>query len=119
MAIGHPILLGASAGRPDGSAEILLKAALKSSESAGAQVRIVRMAELRLPSGVDDPDPGDAWWYRERLLEADGEHQVGFVPPFLSGALAGAVSALGAPRSYPTRRRSEISAAMSRSRSSR
>lgn len=65
-------LLGVSAGAPDGSAEILLKSALQEAEAEGAVVEIVRLAELTLPSGIGDADPGDAWWYWERVLEADG-----------------------------------------------
>lgn len=65
-------LLGVSAGAPDGSAEILLKSALQEAEAANASVEIVRLADLRLPSGIGAADPGDAWWYWERVLEADG-----------------------------------------------
>lgn len=68
---GHR-LLGVSAGAPNGSAEILLKSALQEAEAAGADVEIIRLSELTLPSGIGADEPGDAWWYWERLLEADG-----------------------------------------------
>jgi multimeric flavodoxin WrbA len=58
-----PRVLGLSAGEPDGSAEILLKAALRAAEAHGS-VELVRVADLRLPE--------DAWWFWERLVECDG-----------------------------------------------
>jgi multimeric flavodoxin WrbA len=61
-------LLGLSAGNPGGSAEILLKEALRAS---GATVELVRLHDLRLQSG-----PGavadDAQWFWDRLMESDG-----------------------------------------------
>jgi multimeric flavodoxin WrbA len=65
-------LLGISAGHPSGSAEILLKRALASAQAAGAEVSMIRLADLSLPAGLGDPDSGDAWWVYEELLEADG-----------------------------------------------
>jgi multimeric flavodoxin WrbA len=66
-------VLGLSCGRPGGSAEILLKAALRAAEEDhGADVALVRLEELRLPSGADAPDPDDAPWLWEQLVEADG-----------------------------------------------
>ena len=44
-------VLGLGCGQPHGSAEILLKAALRAAEAEGAQVELVRLDELRLPSG--------------------------------------------------------------------
>jgi multimeric flavodoxin WrbA len=64
-------LLGLGCGQPDGSAEILLKAALRAAEDAGAAVELVRLDDLRIPSGPDAPEPDDIWWYWEKLVEAD------------------------------------------------
>ena len=41
-------VLGLGCGQPHGSAEILLKAALRAAEAEGAQVELVRLDELRL-----------------------------------------------------------------------
>jgi multimeric flavodoxin WrbA len=65
-------LLGIGAGNPGGSAEILLKEALRSASQAGADVGLIRLEELHLPSGPDLDGPDDAWWLWEQLLEADG-----------------------------------------------
>jgi multimeric flavodoxin WrbA len=65
-------LLGVSAGSPDGSVEIVLKEALQAAEAEGAEVELVRLEELRLPSGPDPAEPDDAWWFWERLMAADG-----------------------------------------------
>jgi multimeric flavodoxin WrbA len=66
-------LLGLGCGQPDGSAEILLKAALMGAEQAGAGVAMIRLDELRLPSGTAEAaEPDDAWWLWERLVECDG-----------------------------------------------
>ncbi|QGN57458.1 flavodoxin family protein [Nostocoides sp. HKS02] len=65
-------MLGLSCGAPGGSAEILLKEALRSAQAAGAQVQLVRLEELHLPSGPDPTDRDDAWWFWERLMDADG-----------------------------------------------
>jgi multimeric flavodoxin WrbA len=66
-------ILGLGCGRPDGSAEILLKAALRAAEDQGAEVELVRLDELRLPSGAAEAaEPDDAWWLWERLVECDG-----------------------------------------------
>ena len=45
-------ILGLGCGQPNGSAEILLKAALRAAEDVGAQAELVRVDELRLPSGA-------------------------------------------------------------------
>src|SRR6266581_2268167 len=61
-------VLGLGCGQPHGSAEILLKAALRAAEAEGAQVELVRLDELRLPSGAaESAEPDDAWWQWERL----------------------------------------------------
>jgi multimeric flavodoxin WrbA len=64
-------LLGLGCGQPGGSAEILLDAALMAAEEAGAEVELVRLDELRIPSGPDAPEPDDIWWYWEKLVAAD------------------------------------------------
>src|ERR1700677_1200585 len=69
---GHRIL-GLGCGQPHGSAEILLKAALRAAEEEGAEVELVRLDELRLPSGAAEAaEPDDAWWLWDRLAECDG-----------------------------------------------
>ena len=66
-------VLGLGCGQPHGSAEVLLKAALRAAEAEGAQVELVRLDELRLPSGAaEGAEPDDAWWLWERLVECDG-----------------------------------------------
>ena len=66
-------MLGLGCGQPHGSAEILLKAALRAAEDQGAEVELVRLDELRLPSGsVEAAEPDDGWWLWERLVECDG-----------------------------------------------
>jgi multimeric flavodoxin WrbA len=66
-------ILGLSCGQARGSAEILLKAALRAAGEQGAEVRLVRLDELRLPSGgAEGAEPDDAWWLWERLVECDG-----------------------------------------------
>ena len=66
-------VLGLGCGQPHGSAEILLKAALRAAEAEGAQVELVRLDELRLPSGAaEGAEPDDAWWLWERLTGCDG-----------------------------------------------
>jgi multimeric flavodoxin WrbA len=66
-------VLGLGCGQPHGSAEILLKAALRAAEDEGAAVELVRLDELRLPSGAAEAaEPDDAWWLWEHLVECDG-----------------------------------------------
>jgi multimeric flavodoxin WrbA len=65
-------LLGVSAGSPGGSVEIVLKEALRAAEAEGADVELVRLEDLHLPSGPDPAEPDDAWWFWERLMAADG-----------------------------------------------
>ncbi len=69
------IVLGLSAGNTGGSAEILLKQALKSAEECGATVKLVRVDDLTLTVGPDataasdSADDGD--WFWNELMEAD------------------------------------------------
>src|SRR5260370_42514891 len=66
-------VLGLGCGQAHGSGEILLKAALRAAEAEGAQVGLVRLDELRLPSGAaEGAEPDDAWWLWERLVGCDG-----------------------------------------------
>ena len=58
-------LLGLSAGNPNGSAEILLKEALRG--ASGAEVELVRLQELSLSGSGDD-----AAWFWDKLMESDG-----------------------------------------------
>ena len=65
-------VLGLGCGAPGGSAEILLKEALRSAQAGGAQVQLVRLEELHLPSGPEPTERDDAWWFWERLMDSDG-----------------------------------------------
>jgi multimeric flavodoxin WrbA len=65
-------LLGLNAGSAGGNAEIVLKEALKAAEATGVQVELIRLDDLHLPSGPEPAEPDDAWWFWERLLDADG-----------------------------------------------
>jgi multimeric flavodoxin WrbA len=84
-------LLGLSAGAPAGSAEIVLLEALMAAEAEGATVELVRLDELRLPSGPDPEQPDDIWWFWERLMEADG---VIVSSPIFSRSIAGRLKLL-------------------------
>lgn len=64
-------VLGLSAGARGGSAEILLKEALRGAESAGGQVELVRTVDLDLASGPSAASD-DAGWFWDRLMESDG-----------------------------------------------
>ncbi|WP_375387066.1 flavodoxin family protein [uncultured Amnibacterium sp.] len=64
-------LLGLSAGNAGGSAEILLKEALRSAEAAGAEVQLVRIGDLDLSTGPA-AHGDDAQWFWDRLMAADG-----------------------------------------------
>ena len=66
------LILGLGCGQLNGSAEILLKAALQAAEAAGVTVELVRLDELRIPSGPDASEPDDIWWLWERLVACDG-----------------------------------------------
>ena len=65
-------LLGLNAGSAGGNTEIVLKVALRAAEAEGAVVELIRLDELSLPSGPDPKEPDDAWWFWEKLMEADG-----------------------------------------------
>ena len=58
--------------RPAATPRSCSKEALRAAEAAGAEVELVRLDELRLPSGPDPTEPDDAWWFWEKLMEADG-----------------------------------------------
>lgn len=64
-------VLGLSAGNPGGSAEILLKEALRAAEDEAAEVQLVRIDDLQLSQG---PGGGrdDSAWFWDRLMESDG-----------------------------------------------
>ena len=63
-------VLGLSAGNPGGSAEILLKAALRAAEESGAAVSMVRIDDLNLSVGPA-AEADDADWFWDRLMESD------------------------------------------------
>lgn len=64
--------LGLSAGAVGGSAEILLKEALRGVEEAGGDIELVRLADLDLSSGPNaGPDDAAAWFW-DRLMSSDG-----------------------------------------------
>ena len=69
-------VLGLGCGQPYGSAEILLKAALRAAAGEGAAVELVRLDELRLPRRAAGDDAAaeqdDGWWLWDRLVECDG-----------------------------------------------
>ena len=66
-------ILGLGCGQPDGSAEILLKSALRAAESDGATIEMVRLSDLHIPSGsVEAAEPDDIWWLWEHLVDCDG-----------------------------------------------
>jgi len=63
-------VLGLSAGNAGGSAEILLKEALRAAEAGGAEVHLVRIDDLNLSLGPN-AGPDDADWFWSQLLESD------------------------------------------------
>jgi multimeric flavodoxin WrbA len=66
-------LLGVSAGAANGSAEILLKAALMEAEALGHDVALVRIDDLRIPNGpFATEEPDDCPWFWEQVMAADG-----------------------------------------------
>lgn len=85
-------LLGLGCGQPEGSAEILLKAALRSAEEEGAEVELLRLDELRIPSGPDAPEPDDAPWFWEKLVECDA---LIISTPIISRTVTGRLKLLG------------------------
>lgn len=85
-------LLGLGCGQPDGSAELLLKAALMAAEEVGATVEMVRLDELRIPSGSDPAEPDDAWWFWDKLVAADA---LIVSTPIISRTMAARLKLLG------------------------
>ncbi|UQX87415.1 NAD(P)H-dependent oxidoreductase [Jatrophihabitans telluris] len=65
-------VLGLNAGSPGGNTEIVLVQALRAAAAEGADVELVRLDDLHLPLGPGPKEPDDAWWFWERLMEADG-----------------------------------------------
>jgi flavone/flavonol reductase len=69
-------VIGLSAGKPGGSAEILLKIALGAAADEGAEVALVRLDDLDLPLRPVGPDDGavtdDGPWLWEQVMESDG-----------------------------------------------
>ena len=69
-------VLGLTAGNPDGSAEILLKLALQAAETERAEVALVRLSELALPTRPVGPGESsaadDGPWLWDQLMESDG-----------------------------------------------
>ena len=70
-------VLGLSASNANGSAEILLKLALQAAEAEGAEVALVRLHELLLPTRPVGPDESggggdDGPWLWEQFMESDG-----------------------------------------------
>ena len=70
--------------------------------TAGAEVELVRLEELRIPSGPDAPEPDDAWWFWERLVECDA---LIVSTPIISRTVAGAAQAARRPPARAERRR--------------
>jgi flavone/flavonol reductase len=69
-------VLGLSASNPDGSAEILLKLALQAAEGEGAEVAMVRLHDLSLPTRPVGPGESaaadDGPWLFDQFMESDG-----------------------------------------------
>ena len=70
-------VLGLSAGNPDGSAEILIKIALGSAAEAGADVALVRLDDVSLPTRPVGPGrratgEDDGGWLWDQLMDSDG-----------------------------------------------
>ncbi|GAA1960249.1 flavodoxin family protein [Microbacterium deminutum] len=64
-------VLGLSAGNAGGSAEILLKEALRGASDAGGEVDLVRIGDLDLSAGPSAASD-DADWFWDRLMRSDG-----------------------------------------------
>jgi multimeric flavodoxin WrbA len=75
-----------------GSAEIVLKSSLRAAEADGAEVELVRLDELRIPSGPDPAEPDDIWWYWDRLVQCDG---LIISTPIISRTVAARLKLLG------------------------
>lgn len=69
-------VVGLNAGNPGGSAEILLKVALGAAADEGAQIALVRLDELVLPTRPVGPDDqsaqDDGPWLWDQMMESDG-----------------------------------------------
>ena len=69
-------VIGLSAGNADGSAEILLKAALAAAAGEGAEVALVRLDDLELPTRPVGPgapsEVDDGEWLWDQLMESSG-----------------------------------------------
>jgi len=69
-------VLGLSAGNPAGSAEILLSIALSAAEEEGAEVALVRLHDLSLPTRpvgpASDAGDDDGDWLWDQLMDSDG-----------------------------------------------
>lgn len=65
-------VLGLNAGSANGNTEVALVAALRAVAETGAEVELIRLDDVRLPMGPDPKEPDGAWWFWERLMEADG-----------------------------------------------
>jgi multimeric flavodoxin WrbA len=85
-------VLGLSAGNPGGSAEILLQVALSAAEAEGAEVALVRLHDLSLPTRPVAPggslDGDDGPWLWDQLMESDG---LIVSTPIYSRTIAGAL----------------------------
>jgi multimeric flavodoxin WrbA len=86
------LLLGLACGQPRGSAEILLKCALTAAAETGADVELLRLDDLHLPSGPDAPEPDDAWTFWDKLVECDG---LIISTPIISRTVTGRLKLLG------------------------
>jgi multimeric flavodoxin WrbA len=53
---------------------------------------MVRLDELRIPSGTDPAEPDDAWWFWEKLVECDG---LILSTPIISRSVAARLKLLG------------------------
>ena len=90
-------VLGLSAGNAGGSAEILLKEALRGAKEVGATPELVRIGDLELATG---PGAGRdvAQWFWDRLMESDG---LIVASPIYSRTLPGVLRLLGDKISGP------------------
>ena len=95
-------VLGLSAGNPGGSAEILLSIALLAAEAEGAEVALVRLHDLTLPTRPVGPDGAagadDGPWLRDQLMESDG---LIVSTPIYSRTIAGVLKLVGDRLSGP------------------
>ncbi|MER6496568.1 NAD(P)H-dependent oxidoreductase [Streptomyces sp. BK205] len=65
-------LLGLACGQQEGSAEVLLKAALTAAAREGTAVEMVRLTDLSLVTAATADARDDAAWFCDQLLDADG-----------------------------------------------